>query len=77
MDDKTVWLEEVAATCSVTLSILNKKAEQDGHVSEPDQVMSNICMGYLYLLNVCDSAGVLDDFVNQHQIGTVLNRTIH
>ena len=59
VEERDEWLEEVAKTCSVTLSILNKKAKNKGYISEADQMMSDVCMGYLYLLNVCDTEGVL------------------
>jgi hypothetical protein len=76
MENKGVWLEQIALTCSMTLSLLNKKAEKEGKVAEEDQLMSEVCMGYLYLLNVCDSTGALDQYP-ENTIGTVLNRTIH
>jgi len=33
-------------------------------------------MGYLYLLNVCDTTGALEQYP-EYSIGKVLNRTIH
>jgi hypothetical protein len=68
------WLEEVAKTCSVTLAVLNKKAENAGYISEADQMMSDLCMGYLYLLNVCDSEGVL---LQNSTIKTITQNTLH
>lgn len=76
MENNAVWLEQIALTCSMTLRLLNKKAEEQGKVAEEDQLMSEVCMGYLYLLNVCDSTGALDDYP-EHTIGKVLNRTVH
>jgi|TARA_R100000742_G_C4261004_1_gene78785 hypothetical protein len=76
MENKAVWLEQIAITCSMTLSLLNKKAEEQGKVAEEDQLMSDVCMGYLYLLNVCDTTGALDKYP-EYSIGKVLNRTIH
>mgnify|MGYP003140317082 CR=1 FL=1 len=74
--EHTEWLEQIAATCSMTLSLLNKKAEEKGIVAEEDQLMSEVCMGYLYLLNVCDSTGALESY-SEHSIGKILNNTIH
>lgn len=74
--EKVVWLEEIALSCSMTLRILNKKAEEQGFISDSDQIMNDVCMGYLYLLNVCDSTGALEQYPEQ-KIGTVLNRTLH
>ena len=42
IEERDQWLEEVAKTCSVTLSILHKKAENDGYISEADQMMSDV-----------------------------------
>jgi len=74
VEQRDEWLEEVAKTCSVTLAILNKKAEAHGNISDADQMMSDVCMGYLYLLNVCDSEGVL---LEAPIIKTITNTTIH
>ena len=73
-EERDQWLEEVAKTCSVTLAILNKKAEARGNISEADQMMSDVCMGYLYLLNVCDPEGVL---LEAPIIETITTTTIH
>jgi hypothetical protein len=76
MEGKEQWLEQIAVTCSMTLSLLNKKAEEQGLVVEQDQLMSELCMGYLYLLNVCDTTGALDQY-SEERIGTILNKTLH
>ena len=73
-EERDEWLEEVAKTCSVTLAVLHKKAEAHGNISEADQMMSDVCMGYLYLLNVCDSEGVL---LEAPIIETITETTIH
>jgi len=54
------WLKDVAETAAVTLDVLNKKAEQRGVVTHADETVQSLCMGYLYLLNLCDQQGVLD-----------------
>ena len=72
--EREAWLEEVAKTCSVTLAILNTKAENEGYISEADQMMSDVCMGYLYLLNMCDQEGVLLD---SPIFKTITNKTLH
>lgn len=76
MENKAVWLDRVAVTCSMTLSLLNKKAEEQGMEAEEDRLMSEVCMGYLYLLSICDSTGALESYPEQ-SIGKVLNRTVH
>ena len=50
MENNAVWLEQIALTCSMTLRLLNKKAEEQGKVAEEDQLMSEVCMGYLLSL---------------------------
>ena len=74
VEERDEWLEEVAKTCSVTLAVLNKKAEHEGYISEADQMMSDVWMGYLYLLNVCDSEGVL---LEAPIVETITEKTIH
>ena len=49
-DQKENWLREVSDICTTTLEILNDKVETDGQISPADQVMTDLCMGYLYLL---------------------------
>jgi len=56
-----VWLEEVAETCTVTLNVLQKKAEKRGMLSHADQTMTDLCLGYLYLLSICDKNHLFDD----------------
>jgi len=55
------WLDDVAETCTVTLTVLHKKAETRGQLSHADQTMTNLCLGYLYLLNVCDKNKLFED----------------
>ena len=74
VEERDEWLEEVAKTCSVTLAVLNKKAEHEGYISEADQMMRDVCMGYLYLFNVCDSDGVL---LEAPIVETITEKTIH
>ena len=50
-EQKENWLREVTAICNTTLDILNDKVETEGRISTADQVMTDLCMGYLYLLS--------------------------
>ena len=50
-DQKENWLKEVSDICTTTLEILNDKVETEGRISTADQVMTDLCMGYLYLLS--------------------------
>jgi len=50
-DQKENWLREVSDICTNTLEILNDKVETEGRISTADQVMTDLCMGYLYLLS--------------------------
>jgi|TARA_R100001443_G_scaffold111540_1_gene124395 hypothetical protein len=74
MINKEAWLEGVAITCSSTLSSLNKKAEANKHISDEDQMLSEVCMGYLYLLHIAQQEGVLTE---DTLLGKTLKRTIH
>ena len=57
-DQKEDWLKEVSDICTTTLEILNDKVESEGRISTADQVMTDLCMGYLYLLSICNSEGL-------------------
>ena len=57
-DQKEDWLREVSDICTTTLEILNDKVETEGRISTADQVMTDLCMGYLYLLSICNSEGL-------------------
>lgn len=72
------WLDDVAETCQVTLNMLNKKAENRGELSNADQTMTNLCLGYLYLLALCDRAEVFEDS-NLNTFTDIIdkNQTIH
>ena len=70
-----VWLEEVAHTCAHTLASLNKKAQVTKQITDGDQVMSEICMGYLFLLHRANEEGLLESV--EPVIGKLLNNTIH
>ena len=56
-----IWLEDVAETCTVTLNVLQKKAEERGRLSHADQTMTDLCLGYLYLLSICDKNQLFND----------------
>ena len=71
-DQKENWLREVSDICTNTLEILNDKVETEGRISTADQVMTDLCMGYLYLLSICNSEGLFtkSNFIDK-------NRTLH
>ena len=71
-DQKEDWLKEVSDICTTTLEILNDKVESEGRISTADQVMTDLCMGYLYLLSICNSEGLFtkSNFIDK-------NRTLH
>ena len=73
MVDSAAWLDEVAMSCTSTLAHLNRKAEQTKQISDGDQVMSEICMGYLYLLHMASSEGIL----HTRSIGNTTTRILH
>ena len=67
------WLEDIAAYSTSTLALLNRKAQESKKISDGDQVMSEICIGYLYLLHTLNTQGILET----KSIGNALNRTVH
>ena len=70
-----VWLEEVANSCAYTLASLNRKAQATKQITDGDQVMSDICMGYLFLLHKANEEGLLESV--EPFIGKQLDITIH
>lgn len=54
------WLKDVAETAAVTLDTLDKKAQVRGTVTHADETVQSLCMGYLYLLNLCDTYELLE-----------------
>ena len=71
-EPKEDWLREVSDICTTTLEILNDKVETEGRISTADQVMTDLCMGYLYLLSICNSEGIFRkiNFIDE-------NKTLH
>ena len=71
-DQQEDWLKEVSDICTTTLEILNDKVETEGRISTADQVMTDLCMGYLYLLSICNSEGIFRkiNFIDE-------NKTLH
>jgi hypothetical protein len=61
MEKDNLWLDEVAETCTITLNVLQKKAETMGRLSHADQTMTDLCLGYLYLLSICDKNRFFED----------------
>ena len=65
-DQKEDWLREVSDICTTTLDILNDKVETEGRISTADQVMTDLCMGYLYLLSICNSEGLFTKIIDKN-----------
>lgn len=69
-----VWLDELAALCITTLSKLNSKLQQ-GDISQNDSVLREICLGYLYMLTICNDEGVIPESILSNNLKR--NITIH
>lgn len=61
IDNNNNWLHQVGEVCITTLELLEEKADNVGYVSHADETMKELCIGYLYLLGLCDSQGLLLD----------------
>ena len=57
---RAIWLGNLEHIARGTLSSIDKTIEETGVVSEDHETMSNLCMGYLYLLSQAQDAGLLD-----------------
>jgi len=53
------WLGDVGDLCVSTLERLKNKKGAD--ISREDKVMRDVCLGYLFMLNVCNAEGVFED----------------
>ena len=52
------WLEDVGDMCISTLDRLNAKVQQGIDITHEDKVMQDVCLGYLFMLGVCNDEGV-------------------
>ena len=53
------WLEDVGDICISTLDRLNAKSERGLKMTHQDKTSRDICLGYLFLLSVCNNEGIL------------------
>ena len=65
------WLDEVGSLCISTLEELNSKAMK-GQIKDSDVILREICLGYLYMLTVCNNEGLMPKSFNLNN-----NITIH
>ena len=52
------WLEDVGDMCVSTLDRLNAKAQRNMDITHEDKVMRDVCLGYLFMLGICNAEGV-------------------
>ena len=55
------WLEDVGDICISTLDRLNAKSERGLKMTHQDKTSRDICLGYLFLLSICNSEGFLKE----------------
>jgi len=53
-ESRDLWLDNVKNVATDTLSRINRKAKSLGHFDDVDDATTNLCMGYLYLLSLCE-----------------------
>tara|TARA_Y100001937_G_scaffold127711_1_gene200832 strand:+ start:795 stop:1040 length:246 start_codon:yes stop_codon:yes gene_type:complete len=76
---KAIWLSNLEQIARGTLSKIDRKLEESGGVlTEDHEVMSSLCMGYLYLLMLCEEQDLLS-FDDDNPIIKLINKqeTIH
>ncbi len=54
------WLEDVGDICISTLDRLNAKAERGLPMTHQDKTSRDICLGYLFLLSICENEGIFN-----------------
>ena len=53
------WLEDVGNICISTLDRLSAKSERGLKMTHQDKTSRDICLGYLFLLSICNNEGIL------------------
>ena len=72
------WLDEVKLTATDTLKRVKNKAEKLGQFSPEDDSGTNLCMGYLYLLSVCNEHELfVQEEPSWYLIKNINKETIH
>ena len=76
---RAMWLNNLEQIARGTLTRIDRKIEQSGGIVNEDQeIMSSLCMGYLYLLHVCEEERLLDVEDPTPIIDTIdKNKTVH
>ena len=69
------WLGNVGHMCSSTLESLNMKAERGHGFTDDDKLLRDVCLGYLYMLSLCNQEGIVSDSTLPNNLTN--NRTIH
>ena len=55
------WLEDVGDLCVTTLEMLNTKVQSGSVVTNDDKLLRDICLGYLYMLSLCNEEGLISE----------------
>ena len=55
------WLEDVGDMCISTLDRLNAKVQKGIDITHEDKVMQDVCLGYLFMLGICNAEGVFSE----------------
>lgn len=53
-ENRDRWVADIKSVAIDTLGRINQKAKHLGHYSIEDEATTNLCMGYLYLLGLCE-----------------------
>ena len=55
------WLEDVGDICVSTLDGLSAKSKKGLQMTHQDRASKDVCLGFLFLLSVCNSEGFLNE----------------
>jgi hypothetical protein len=53
-ENRDIWVAELKSLATDTLAHINQKAKDLGQYAVEDEGTVNLCMGYLYLLDLCN-----------------------
>jgi hypothetical protein len=78
-ENRVRWIEDIKFVATSTLGRINQKAKNLGHYGEEDEAMTNLCMGYLYLLGLCEKNEIfIQEEPNRYLIKDIYKKeTIH
>lgn len=61
MNNDNHWLEDVRDKCVCALDRINEQSQQGISISHEDKILKDVCLGYLFMLGICNAEGVFNN----------------